>query len=158
MEDINKKIEFLSYIKTPLSENSIAVLYSANNVNYDKCELFSDFVQSLLSLVFDTYLGDDVSTDNDKKKHFKWCWDKNINNFKDENIVFDDINIPYNYFLEFMFEVFYDITNKDNNNKIPITIKALWLSVFSYNSPKSRSDIDNFIEIYGILDKTLKKQ
>ena len=32
MENIDKTIEFLSYIKSPLSESSIAVLLIANNI------------------------------------------------------------------------------------------------------------------------------
>ncbi len=157
MEREDKKKEFLSYIKTPLSENSIAVLYSANNIRYEKCLLFSDYVQSLLTLIFDTYMGDDITSDDDKFKHFEWCWNKNIENFKDEGIHFGTTNSSYNYFLEFMMEVFYTITTKGGKEHIPITIRTLWLSVFSYNRMKTRSDMDNFIEIYGILEKSLKK-
>ena len=157
MEREYKARNFLSYIKTPLSENSIAVLYSANNIRYEKCLLFSDYVQSLLSLIFDTYMGDDITSDDDKIKHFQWCWYKNIENFQEEGIHFGDTGNSYNYFLEFMMEVFYTIGGKENKKHIPITIQTLWLSVFSYNRMKTRSDMDNFVEIYGILDKSLKK-
>jgi hypothetical protein len=150
-------LNFLSYIKTPLSENSIAVLYSANDIKYEKCQLFSDFVQSLIMLVFDTYMGDDITSDGDKVNHFRWCWEKNIINFKEEGIHFADTDDSFNYFLEFMLEVYYKISHKDEKQHIPITIRALWLSVFSYHRVKTRSDMDNFIEVYKILDKSLKK-
>lgn len=157
MENRDKTIDFLSYIKTPLSENSVAVLYSANNIRYEKCLLFSDFVQSLLTIIFDTYMGDDITSDEQKVKHFQWCWQKNLDNFKEEEIHFADSDEAFNYFMEFMSEVFYTINGKDQKEHIPITIRTLWLSVFSYNRMKTRSDMDNFIEIYNILDKSLKK-
>jgi len=157
MEREKKTRDFLSYIKTPLSENSITVLYSANNINYEKCKLFSDYIQSLLSLIFDTYMGDDITSDAHKIKHFQWCWNKNIENFKEEEIYFHDTDESFNYFIEFITEVFYNINGKDTKKHIPITIRTLWLSVFSYNKIKTRSDMDNFVEIYNILDKSLKK-
>lgn len=157
MNNTDKTRNFLSYIKTPLSENSIAVLFSANNVRYERCQLYSDYIQSLLTLTFDTYMGDDIMPDDEKINHFKWCWNKNIDNFKEEGIEFKDTDISFNYFLEFMHEVFYSVGGKENKPHIALTIRTLWLSLFSYNRVKSRSDVDNFIEIYGILEKSLKK-
>jgi hypothetical protein len=156
MEKKDKTIEFLSYIKTPLSDDSIAVLYSANNIRYEKCLLFSDYVQSLLTLIFDTYLGDDFTSDEEKINHFKWCWDKNIKNFIEEDIWFYSSRESFDYFSEFMREVFYELPDKEGKKNPQVTIRSLWVSVFSYNNSKSRSDMDNFVEIYNILDKSLK--
>lgn len=157
MEKKNKNLEFLSYIKTPLTEESIAVLYSANNIRYERCVLFDDFVQSLLSLVFDTYMGDDITDDSQRVNHFTWCWEKNIDNFNKEGISFANTDSAYNYFVEFMIEVFYGVNNKESKTNMSNTIKRLWKDMFSYSGAKSRSDMDNFIEIYGILEKSLKK-
>ena len=167
IEKPDKNIKFLSYIGTPLSENSISVLYSANNINFERCELFSDYVQSLLSIIFDTYLGDDITEDDDndiddidedddKIKHFEWCWIKNIENFEKENIKFSIKSESFDYFKEFMIEVFYNVELKEENKIKPI-IKNLWNSIFSYNGTKTSSDMDNFIEIYKILENSLKK-
>tara|TARA_B100000927_G_C16440040_1_gene459363 strand:+ start:341 stop:817 length:477 start_codon:yes stop_codon:yes gene_type:complete len=156
IEKTDKNIKFLSYIGTPLSENSISVLYSANNINFERCELFSDYVQSLLSIIFDTYLGDDITEDDDKIKHFEWCWIKNIENFEKENIKFSIKSESFDYFKEFMIEVFYNVELKEENKIKPI-IKNLWNSIFSYNGTKTSSDMDNFIEIYKILENSLKK-
>lgn len=155
MEKTNKNREFLNYIKTPLSENSVAVLYSANNVSYEKSMLFSDFVQSLLTIVFDTYMGDDITPVEERPKHFEWCWKQNIKNFNEEGINFSDNKESYNYFFEFMNEVFYSIDDKNDKEHITTNIRVLWLFIFSYNNVKSRSDVDNFIEIYNILEKSL---
>jgi hypothetical protein len=158
VKEKDKISRVLSYIKTPLSEDSINILYASNNIDYDKCVLFSDYVQSLFALIFDTYMGDDVTTNTkDKIRHFDWCWFKNIENFKSEGIYFQDTDDTFNYFIEFMMEVFYSIDDKEDKNHLPMTIRTLWLGVFSFNKVKTRSDVENFIEVYKILDKSLKK-
>ena len=110
-KDKNKTIEFLNYIKNPLSETSIAILYDANSVRFDKCQLYSDFVCSLLMLVFDTYLGDVITTEKQQIEHFNWCWVTNKENFVKEGLLFDSKKL-YDYFLEFMLEMFYSIADK----------------------------------------------
>ena len=83
----------MNYITTPLSDDSITILYSTNNVKYDRVTLYLDFVLSLLHLSFDTYMGDDVTNIVDQENHFKWCWDTNITNFITEGIIFQNIKI-----------------------------------------------------------------
>lgn len=156
IENADKNIEFLSYIGSPLSENSVAVIYSANNISFGRCELFSDYVQSLLCVIFNTYLGDEITEEDDRLKHFEWCWQKNIDNFKLEGINFSSKGESFDYFKEFMIEVFYNIENKESK-KIKDIITNLWNTIFSYNGVKTSSDMDNFIEIYKILEKSIKK-
>jgi hypothetical protein len=108
-------------------------------------------------LVFDTYLGDVITTEKQQIEHFNWCWDKNISNFKEEGIEFKSINELQSYFKEFMVEVFYAIEDKDDKPYINENLISLWEYIFDYKKPKSRSDIDSFIEIYNIFDKSLKK-
>ena len=71
--------EFIKYITTPLTIEEMNLLYKANNVKYDKCELYYDFILSLNKLVVDTFLGDDViNSEESIKSHFGWCIKKNI--------------------------------------------------------------------------------
>ena len=87
--------EFIKYITTPLTKEEMQLLYKANNINYDKCKLYYDFIITLNKLVTGTFLGDDViNKEGDIKNHFSWCISKIFNNFKKEKIIFDDtINI-----------------------------------------------------------------
>ena len=147
----------MNYIKNPLSESSVAILYDANSIRFDKCQLYSDFVCSLLMIVFDTYLNDVITTEKQQLEHFNWCWNKNISNFKEEGIEFTPIKELQDYFKEFTFEVYYAIEDKDNNEYINNNLILLWEYIFDYKKPKSRSDIDSFIEIYNIFEKSLKK-
>jgi hypothetical protein len=150
----NNNNSFFDYINNPLSQESIRFLYKSNNIKFEKCELYGDFVQSLMRLIFDTYMGDDITNLDQQIMHFKWCWSKNISNFKEEGIIFKS-NDLYSYFLEFMLEVFYTSPNKSfNDNK---GILKLWYYIFDYSKGKSNSDMDTLIEIYQIFDESLKK-
>jgi len=157
MENNYKTIEFLSYIRNPLSEHSLTILYDANKVRYDRCQLYSDFVCSLLMIVFDTYMGDDFTNEEQRINHFNWCWDKNISNFKEEQIEFKSIIELKDYFKEFLVEVFYNVDGKESKPYIKENLISLWEFIFFFKKPKSQSDVDSFIEIYSIFDKSLKK-
>lgn len=146
-------IEFLKYITTPLTKEEMTLLYKANNIKYDKCELYYDFIKSLNLLIITTYLGDDVViTDEDKKKHFLWCFRKIINDFKEENIIFDDIEDIRAYFFHFYNELFYNDEDKDN---VINKLNNLPNSSFDYNRIKTRSDMDLLIDLYKLFEKSL---
>lgn len=154
MSNRNKTLELLNYINTPLSKESISLLYTTHNIKYEKCELFNDFIQSLIILIFDTYMGDDITDKSEQINHFKWCWNKNIENFKKEGIGIADIKL-YNYFLEFMLEVYYPIRKKEENEKAHSNILKLWAYIFDYTNNKSKSDMDTFIEVYKLLESSV---
>ena len=150
----NKHKNFLTYINKPISREATLILYDANNIKYEKCELYSDFTQSLLRLIFNTYLGDDVTNLEQQNKHFKWCWDKNIDNFKKEGIDFESLKL-YNYFLEFTLVVFYSVIDKKNQDYTDKQLLRIWYNIFDYNKVKTSSDIDTLVEIYLLFEHTL---
>lgn len=155
MNDKSKKHNFLDYINNPMSKEGIAVLYSANNIKIERCELYSDFVQSLLRLAFDTYLGDDVTSVEQQIKHFNWCWEKNKESFISEGLLFDNPKL-YHYFLEFMLEVYYTTADKHEFIQMDKNVLKVWYNIFDYTRSKTNSDMDTLIEIYTIFDKSLK--
>ena len=144
-----------AYVNNLMSKESISLIYDANNVKYDKCQLYGDFVMSLIKLIYNTYLGDDVTDEEDRKKHFEWCWKKNVSNFEKEGIYIDSYKLS-EYFFEFMFLVFYLDDDKDNE-KIKEMDYKLWTEVFDCNKLKTNSEVDAFIEIYNLFEKSVKK-
>lgn len=145
--------EFIKYITTPLMTEEMHLLYKANNIKYDKCELYYDFIVTLNKLVVETFLGDDViNSEEDIKNHFNWCVEKIFTNFKNENIIFDSMDDIKSYFYNFYVELFYNVNNKnevlDKLNKLPT------LS-FSYSRMKTRSDMDVLLELYHLFEKSL---
>ena len=151
----NKSLDLINYINTPMSKESIAILYLSNDIKYEKCELFRDFVLSLINLVFDTYMGDELTNSIEQINHFRWCWNKNMENFKKEGITIGDKK-SYSYFLEFMTEVYYPNKQKEENSNIRVNINKLWSFIFDYSNIKSRSDVDTLVEVYKMFENSLK--
>ena len=156
MDNKSKKHNFLDYINNPMSKESIMVLYSANNIKFERMELYSDFVQSLLRIAFDTYLGDDVTNIEQQVRHFNWCWNKNGANFEKEGIIFNSTKL-YDYFLEFMLEVYYSSVDKKDCEQMDKNLLKLWYNIFDYERSKTNSDMDTLIEIYRLMDGSLNK-
>ena len=154
MLDKKKTLELLSYITTPMSSESIKVLYMAHNIRYEKCQLYNDFIHSLIILIFDTYLGDDIMSEDDQRNHFKWCWNKNVENFKKEGIYLESFKLS-RYFLDFMLEVYYPVKNKSENKFIHSNILNLWTYIFDYTSKKTKSDMDTLIEVYKLFNQAI---
>tara|TARA_B100000963_G_scaffold170220_1_gene148116 strand:- start:7516 stop:7983 length:468 start_codon:yes stop_codon:yes gene_type:complete len=145
--------EFIKYISTPLTEEEMILLYKANNINYNKCSLFYDYIVSLNNKVCDTFLGDDViNSEKDILSHFLWCFKDVIKDFKEEGIIFDDISELREYFYNFYIEVFYNY-----NNKTDVLEKLNKLPEFSfvYQRIKTRSDMDVLIELYRLFEESL---
>ena len=155
MDSREKQRKFLAYINNPMSRESIMMVYDANNVKYEKCQLYGDYVQSLLRLAFATYMGDDVTSIEQQIEHFNWCWNKNRANFETEGVAFYGLKL-YEYFSAYMLEVFYP-AEKAVINQEKTSIK-LWLDVFDYNKLKTNSEVDTFIEVYNIFDKSLTSE
>ena len=145
--------EFIKYISIPLTEEEMILLYKANNINYNKCSLFYDYIVSLNNKVCDTFLGDDViNSEKDILSHFLWCFKDVIKDFKEEGIIFDDISELREYFYNFYIEVFYNY-----NNKTDVLEKLNKLPEFSfvYQRIKTRSDMDVLIELYRLFEESL---
>jgi hypothetical protein len=149
-----KPFELLKYINTPMGRENIQILYTTHNITYEKCELYNDFIQSLTLLIFDTYMGDDITNNVEQKNHFKWCWETNVNNFSKEGIIINDTKI-YKYFLTFMLDVYYNI-NKNDEDNIKKNILKLWNHIFDYYNNKSKSDVDTLIEVYKSFESSIK--
>lgn len=153
----HKKEDFLSYIRTPLSQTSLNVLYSANNVSFERCQLYCEFTQSLVAKVTDTYMGDAFTTPAQRMEHFKWCWEDNIKDFADENIHLKHSRELFHYFQQFMVDSFYESTDKGDMEVIKFKLNKIWKYILSYTTNKTRSDVDTFLELYTIFEKTLQK-
>ena len=152
---------FFNYITKPLNPEDVDIWFRANNIIPEKLELFSDFSHSLYLVVVDTYLGEEtdpnetkiVMSDDDNKKHFEWCWNKIIDNFKREGITFTPKGEHYDYFEAFFNDIFYN----QSNDKIRHSIENFFDDLFDTKKPFTKSDLDMISTIYKHLDKNLKK-
>ena len=150
----NSYKNLLTHIYKPMSLDSMKFIYEANQIKYDRCKIYGDFVQSLLTLIFDTYMGDDVTDTRHKVKHFKWCWEKTLLDFKNEGITLFSEKL-YNYFSDYMIEFFYNV-KKPFYYVDDLSLK-IWSNVFDYGKPKTNYEMDTLVEIYLIFENSLKK-
>ena len=141
-----------------MSPEDVDIWFRVNNIIPEKMDLYYDFSFSLYYLILDTYLGDEKSnetkvtlTDEDNVKHFEWCWDKTIDNFKKEEITFNRKGEHYDYFLSFFVEIFYN----QKENKIKDSIGKFFNDLFDRKKPFTKSDLDMVSSIYKSLDKNM---
>lgn len=150
---------FFNYISQPMKPEDVDIWFRINNIIPEKMDLYYDFSFSLYYLIIETYLGDDINgpetkvnmSEEDKKNHFWWCWNKTIENFNKESIVFNNKGEHSEYFLDFFMEIFY--TQKEN--KIKNSIGTFFTDVFDRKKPFTKSDLDLISNIYKSLDKNI---
>ena len=87
-----------------------------------------------------------------KKDHFKWCWNKTIDNFSKESIYFVFREDDMEFFESFFFEIFY--LQKDDS--IRQNIELFLQQLFDRKGKKSKSDIEIFTDLYKLLERSLK--
>ena len=145
--------EFYQYLTQEINENQIEVWLKANNIIPEYSELLYDFVMSLYTLVEITYLGDDVVSDvDDKQGHFNWCFNKVIDDFEKEGIVFSPKGQHYDYFWSFFKDAFYYEETRETVENIEIFFKNL----FNLKGKKTKSELDMYTDLYKILENALK--
>jgi hypothetical protein len=152
---------FFNWISKPVSKEDVEVWFNINNIIPEKGELFYDFCISLVTLMKETYLGEEnspnetkvVLTEQDKLNHFDWCWNTVVSNFKKENIKFNIRGEHYDYFSSFFMEIFYN----QKNNKVKESIQDFLNDLFDRDITYSKSDLDLYTELYKLLDKNISQ-
>lgn len=146
-------VDLIEFVSKPMRNEDVLLLYRVNNVIPEKTELYLDFIQALYDTVTTTYLGDDVMSDKDIKKHFSWCWNQVLTSFRKEHIYFEDNIEIYSYFSLLFTESFYDEEDKSESNIKPLM--DFWRTTFTYSSTKTRSGLEAFFDLYKLFDKSI---
>ena len=150
---------FFNYITKNLDPEEVDIWFRVNNIIPEKMELYYDLSYSLYLLIKKTYLGDNDDnnetkvdmSEEDNKKHFDWCWNKTLDNFKKESIVFEVKGDHYDYFLSLFIELYY----KQNKEVIRNSIDVFFNDLFNREKPFTQVDLDLIYNIYKTLDKNL---
>jgi hypothetical protein len=151
---------FYSWMMKPVNHDDVEVWFNVNNMIHEKRQLFSDFTFSLYHLISSTYLGDDldntsetklVLSQEDKLKHFDWCWKKTLDNFLKENIKFNVKGEHREYYEKFFMDLFYNAENKS----ISENIVKFFEELFDEEKMFTKSDLDMLTEIYKLLNKNI---
>ena len=141
-----------------MDPEDVDLWFRVNNIIPEKMDLYYDFSFSLYYLILDTYLGDDkngetqiILSEEDNLKHFEWCWNKTVENFRKEEISFNKRGDHYDYFLSFFSEIFYN----QKENRIKSSIGTFFNDLFDRKKPFTKSDLDMISSIYKSLDKNM---
>lgn len=145
-------IDFIEYISKPMKKDDILLMYRINNVIPERSALYLDFSHSLFDLIITTYMGDEIMDGKRVKEHFDWCWKKTVESFKKEKIYFESTEL-YGYFFTLFLESFYSEPDKSEKNVNKIL--EFWQDIFKYSTSKTLSEIEAFIDLYKIFDKSL---
>ena len=146
-------IDLIEFVSKPMKKEDVLILYRVNNVIPEKMELYLDFIQSLYDIVTTTYLGDDVMSVRDTKKHFGWCWNQVVTSFRKEHIYFEDNIEIYSYFSTLFKESFYEEDDKSDKNVGQLM--EFWSSTFKYEPIKTRSELETLFDLYKLFDKSI---
>ena len=153
--------QFFNWLSKPMAIEDINAWFLANNIIPEMSDLFRDFCFSFIELMRTTYLGDShgeyretkIGMDQeDKQTHFRWCWERTVENFKKENITFEFDEESLEYFESFFFEVFYNQPDESVRNEL----ESFFYQLFNRKRLMSKSDIEMFTDVYKILEKSLK--
>ena len=145
-------IDFIEYISKPMRKDDILLLYRINNVTPERSLLYLDFSHSLFDTVISTYMGDELMDAKRIKEHFDWCWKKTIDSFQKEKIHISSTEL-YSYFFTLFLESFYSELDKSEKNINKIL--EFWQDIFKYSTDKTLSEVEAFIDLYKIFDKSL---
>jgi len=147
-----QQLDFIEYISKPMEKEDITLMFKINNVTPERSGLYLDFTHSLFEIVTTTYLGDEVMSDKSTKEHFDWCWNKTINSFKKEKVYFESTEL-YSYFITLFIESFYNENDKSEENVNKLL--DFWRDIFTYSTIKTRSELEAFLDLYKLFDKSL---
>ncbi len=152
---------FFKWLSEPMNKEDVQIWNMTHNIIPELTYLFKDYCFSFYYLIRSTYLGNSHHdsnetrigmTEEDKLKHYKWCWEKTIENFEKENINFKFSENDYEYFKEFFFEVFYNQEDELMREALDDFMKQL----FNRKRPTSKSDLEMFTDVYKTLERSLQ--
>jgi hypothetical protein len=154
---VNQNVDnFFKYMSRPLRLTSIEVIYTSNNIVFERADLYRDFILTLNDIIITTYLGDELTNEDEQQNHFNWCWNRTAKLLNHHKIQFDDNKSAFDYLSNFYFETFYLINKNSEGNNI-IEIENIWKYIFNYNIEKPRSELDTFVSLYKVFEKSYKK-
>ena len=159
--------DFYNYIRKPIGEDKVKTLYQINGIKKEVIKVINDFIYSLLDNIHSTYLGDEYITGKDEiDRHFAWCYNKVIHDFKKEGLDFSKNIGIYQYFKAYAMMSFYkkpEIFDGEDIEKIESDVfpiesnwhKNSWNKIFTYDYRKTQSDLDVMFELHELFDSCL---
>ena len=120
----------------------------------DRVEIYKDFALNLLYYIHDYYLDrETLNNDQDIWNHFRWCYKKVCEEFREENLDFTQNKELKQYFFKYYYHQFY--TANQNQDTSLIYFEKFWRNVFDIDKQKNKNILNLLIELYDIYDKSV---
>ena len=117
---------------------------------FERAKIYKDFVLNLLLYIDKYYLDKEtLNKDTDINNHFKFCFNKVVNDFKNENIDFSKNYDLFEYFKSYFYLSYYK-TKEINIEKI----KKFWHKIFDITNQREKKYINILVESYAIFEKS----
>ena len=148
---------FYNWMMVPVPKDEVDIWFSVHNMIPEKIELYGDIVESLTTLVLETYLGEQTietkirMSDDDVTNHFDWCWKKTLEGFEKENILIDSEGEHKDYVKTFFLDSFY----YQKDSEIRSAVKLFVTDLFDIDKVFVKSDLDIITEIYKVFNRTV---
>ena len=152
---MSKFNEFFNYIQSPISKENALIALNNEGVVHQRVSLYGDFILTLLKYCFDTYMGDDITNEEQQSKHFNWCFKKTTEGFKSENINLGELIELKEYYRDFLVEVYYSMPDKESSGEKIDNIVLFWKQLFDYNTSKTKADVDCLLSVYKLFEKSI---
>ena len=155
---MNSMENFFNWMSKPIPQDEVIIWFNVHNMNYERIELYGDIFKSLNYVIIDTYMGEETNetkislSQEDKESHFEWCWNKMIEDFRQENIIIKHGGEHKEYFRSFFFDTFYNQSERNIKDSIPNFL----VEVFDVEKPFSKSDLDILTELYKLMEKNIE--
>jgi hypothetical protein len=149
---------FFNWMSKPIPQDEVIIWFNVHNMNYERIELYGDIFKSLNYVIIDTYMGEETNetkislSQEDKESHFEWCWNKMLEDFRQENIIIKHGGEHKEYFRSFFFDTFYNQSERNVKDSIPNFL----VEVFDVEKPFSKSDLDILTELYKLMEKNIE--
>jgi len=125
-------------------------------VVFDRVELYSDFVSNLIHYIFHYYIDDGSFDDEDIDKFYDWCYDKVCAEFMEEDIDFSKNNTLRQYFKTYFNENYF-YANSSLKSTYTYYLDN-WKSILDPQNVENNKNIDTFILVYSMFDKTINNK
>ena len=141
-------------ITQELDEQSLIKEFKHKNIIKERVELYKDFIISLTCKVHNTYFGHAyLKNENDFDGHFKWCFNKVVDEYKQEGFNFYTKGI-YKELCNYIYTAIYYLDDNEIED-IECMIKW-WESLFKYSGKKTQTDLEYFLELYEMFNEQIE--
>lgn len=135
-----------------IPQADIMSLFKRRGVEDYKVTKFQAFTRDLINQVYDTFLGNDcINNMEDIRTHYKWCYsvvsDKHLSN----HYKYSENQDLYDYFLEYFLMNIYAVEESREEDF------KFFSFLFDYPAISVKMDVDTFLDLYEVFDKTPKK-